>query len=232
MNDTTSRQLRIAGICYLLTVVARIVGDGVIRDRLARNPDVSVVAANITGNLTMFRAGFVADLVAFGSYAALAAVLWAVFVRDYPVAARVAAFFGLFSATSQGVSAAFHIAAAVLIGNPSQLRGFTVEQVESLAMVSLKFRSILYHNVGLVFLGLFCIVIGWLAMRSRVVPRIVGALLLVSGVAYMPFAVPGISRGFMPMILIPAAIGQCLFTLWLVFGPVNRTRPLGEATAV
>ena len=151
---------RIAGVFYLITVVTRIIADGFVRDRLVVSADAAATATNILAHQALFRMGFAADIIAFASYVALTAVLYDLLKPVNRSLSLVAAFFSLMSCAVQAFSSLFHLAALVVLGGAEYLRVFTGEQLQALALMFLKLRAIAYHNVGLVFLGLYCLLIG------------------------------------------------------------------------
>jgi hypothetical protein len=215
---------RIAGASYLVTILARICADGMVRDRLVLSSDAAATAGNILAHQDLFRLGFAADVVAFASYIALTAFLYLLLEPVHRGMSIVAAFFGLTSSIAQAVSSVFHLAALHVLGGSEYLNAFTTPQLQTLALILMKVRSIAYHNIGLVFLGFYCITIGWLFLRSRLLPRVVGVLTVLGGIAYMPFLSPPLAASLLPYLLIPAGVGQIALMLWLLVMGVNADR--------
>ena len=56
---------RAAGLLYLVIIVCAGFAEGAVRSSLVVPGDAAATAANIRGSEMLFRAGFVADLVAF-----------------------------------------------------------------------------------------------------------------------------------------------------------------------
>jgi hypothetical protein len=222
---------RIAGVFYLITVVARIIADGVVRNQLIVSGDAAATATNILAHEALFRLGFAADLIAFASYIALTALLYDLFKPVNRSLSLVAAFFSLVACTVQAFSSLFHLAPLVILGGAPYLRAFTVEQLQALALMFLKLRALAYHSVGLVFFGLYCLLIGCLIIRSTFLPRILGVLMALAGLAYLPFLSPPFAQSLLPYILIPAGVGQVSLTLWLLVIGVNAQRWVEQASA-
>ena len=204
--------------------MTRIIADGFVRDRLVVSADAAATATNILAHQALFRMGFAADIIAFASYVALTAVLYDLLKPVNRSLSLVAAFFSLMSCAVQAFSSLFHLAALVVLGGAEYLRVFTGEQLQALALMFLKLRAIAYHNVGLVFLGLYCLLIGYLIFRSTFLPRILGLLMALAGLAYLPFLSPPLAKSLLPYILIPAGLGQISLTLWLLVIGVNAQR--------
>jgi hypothetical protein len=104
------------------------------------------------------------------------------------------------------------------------LRVFTDEQLQALTLVFLKLRAAAYHNIGLVFFGLYLLLIGILILRSTFLPRILGVLMVFAGLSYVLFLSPSLVRSLQPYILVFPGVGQISLTLWLVLMGVNAQR--------
>jgi hypothetical protein len=131
----------------------------------------------------------------------------------------------------QAISSLFHLAPLILFGGAPYLRVFTVEQLQALALVFLRLRAAAYHNIGLVFLGLYCLLVGILILRSTFLPRLLGVPMILAGLSYVPFLSPALVRSLQPYILVFPGVGQISLTLWLLMIGVNAQRWNEQATA-
>jgi hypothetical protein len=202
-----------------------------VRNRLVVSDDAVTTASNILAHESLWRWGFAGDIVAFASYIALTALLYELFKpvnRSLPL---VAVFFGLGASVVQAVSSLFHLAPLVLLGGAPYLKVFTVEQLQALALVFLNLRAAAYHNIGLVFFGLYLLLVGILILRSTFLPRIVGALMVLAGFSYVLFLSPPLVRSLQPYILIFPGVGQISLCLWLLAMGVNAQRWRDQAGA-
>lgn len=215
---------RIVGVLYLITILARIVADAFVRNRLVVSDDASATATNILAHESLFRLGFAADLIAFASYIALTALLYELFKPVNRSLSLVAASFGLAASTVQAVSSLFHLVLLLLRGDASYLRVFTVEQLQALALAFLRLRAATYHNIGLVFFGVYCLLVGILIVKSAFLPRILGVLMVLAGLSYLPFMSPPLVQSLQPYILIFPGVGQIAFCLWFLAMGVNPQR--------
>jgi len=125
----------------------------------------------------------------------------------------------------------FHLAPLVLLGGASYLSVFTVEQLLALALVFLRLRVAAYHNIGLVFFGLYCLLVGILILRSTFLPRILGVLMVLAGLSYVLFLSPPLVRSLQPYILVFPGVGQISLPLWLLVFGVNEQRWKEQASA-
>ena len=215
---------RIAGVFYLLTIVTRMFVEIFVRNRLVVSDDAAATATNILAHEALWRLGFAADIVAFASYIALTAFLYELFRPVNRSLSLVAAFFSLAACVVQAISSLFHLAPLVLLGGTPYLRVFTVKQLQALALVFLRLRAAAYHNIGLVFFGLYLLLVGILILRSTFLPRILGMLMVLAGLSYVPFVAPPLVRSLQPYILVFPGVGQISLCLWLLMMGVNTQR--------
>jgi Domain of unknown function (DUF4386) len=215
---------RIAGVFYLVTILTRMFVEIFVRNRLVVSDNAAATANNIVAHEPLWRLGFATDIIAFASYIALAALLYELLKPVNQSLSLVAAFFGLVASVVHAISSLFHLAPLVLLGGAPYLTVFTVEQLQALALVFLRLRAAAYHNIGLVFFGLYLLSVGILIFKSAFLPRIIGVVMVLAGLSYMPFLSPPLARSMQPYILFFPAIGQISLTLWLLVMGVNAQR--------
>ncbi len=217
------RQARLAGLLYLVSITARMVVEIAARRRLIVADDAAATAANLLAHPGLFRLGFAADLVAFATFLGFIALVHDL-VRPLSAGlARCALLFGTVSVAVHAVTAFLHLAALRVLERPEAL-GIGADSVPALAHLLLRLRSIGFHNVGLVFLGLYLLAIGILVCRARFLPRALGLLVAAAGAAYLPYVEPEIAAVVVSWVLIPAAIGQFALALWLLLFGLDARR--------
>jgi hypothetical protein len=222
---------RIAGVFYLLTILTRMFVEIFVRNRLVVSDDAAATATNIMTHEPLWQWGFAGDIVAFASYISLAALLYELFKPVNRSLSLVAAYFSIVAGVVQAISSLFHIAPLVLLGGAPYLSVFTVEQLQALGLLFLRLRAAAYHNIGLVFFGFYCLLIGILILRSTFLPRILGVLMVLAGLSYVLFLSPPLVRSLQPYILVFPAVGQISLTLWLLVVGLNVQRWAGQASA-
>ncbi|HLZ39368.1 MAG TPA: DUF4386 domain-containing protein [Candidatus Sulfotelmatobacter sp.] len=215
---------RIAGAFYLVTILTRMFVEIFVRNRLVASDNAAATANNILAHEPLWRLGFATDIIAFASYIALAALLYELFKPVNQSLSLVAAFFGLVASVVHAISSLFHLAPLVLLGGAPYLTVFTVEQLQALALVFLRLRAAAYHNIGLVFFGLYLLSVGILIFKSAFLPRILGVLMVLAGLSYMPFLSPPLVRSLQPYILVFPGVGQISLCLWLLVMGVDAQR--------
>jgi hypothetical protein len=76
-------------------------------------------------------------------------------------------------------------------------------------------------NAYLVFFGVWCGLVGYLIYRSTFLPRIIGLLMVVAGLAYLILLWPPLATSLYPFNLALAAPGEISLLLWLLVRGVN-----------
>ena len=72
--------------------------------------------------------------------------------------------------------------------------------------------------------GIYCLLIGYLIIRSTYVPRFLGVLMAIGGVGWLTFLSPSLARQLSPFNFAPGIVGEGSLTLWLLFGRVDQPR--------
>jgi Domain of unknown function (DUF4386) len=100
----------------------------------------------------------------------------------------LAAFLSLVGCTIQADACTFHLAPLVVLGGSQYLSVFKLEQLQALALLSLKLHAQAF-SIGLVFFGFYCFLIGYVIFRSTFLPRIGGLLMAFAGLSYLTLTV-------------------------------------------
>jgi hypothetical protein len=223
------RKARIAGIFYLLTFLT---GAPLIfvSSRLVVPGDAAATATNIVAHEPLFRLGFASNLVATACYIAVTALFYDLFKPVNRSVSLLAAFFSLVGCAIGAASSAFYLAASVALGGAQYLSVFRVEETQALAFVFLKLHAQMY-NIGLVFFGFYCLLIGYLIFKSTFLPRILGVLMMLAGFGWLTFLAPPLANQLSPYILAPGIVGEGALTLWLLVKGVDAQRWNEQASA-
>ena len=79
-------------------------------------------------------------------------------------------------------------------------------------------------DIGLVFHGLYCLLIGYLIFRCTFLPRILGAPMAIAGLCFLTFLSPTLANDHPPYNLLCGLVGEGLVMLWLLVMGVNVQR--------
>jgi hypothetical protein len=81
----------------------------------------------------------------------------------------------------------------------------------------------------LVFFGVYCLLIGYLILKSTFLPRFLGVVLLVAGFGWLTFLSPALTASLSPYNLAPGIVGEGVLTLWLLLAGVDVPRWQAQA---
>ena len=73
----------------------------------------------------------------------------------------------------------------------------------------------------LVFFGVYCLLIGYLILKSTFLPRILGALMAFGGLSWLTFVSMPLAVALAPYNMAPGVIGEGALALWLVIKGVK-----------
>jgi len=76
----------------------------------------------------------------------------------------------------------------------------------------------------LVFFGCYCLLIGYLILRSTFLPRILGVLMACGGLGWLTFISPALSDYLAPYNMALGILGEATLTVWLLAVGVNTRR--------
>jgi hypothetical protein len=215
---------RMAGACQLLEAVTAAFGEVVIPGKLVVAGNAAATAANILGHERLFWLGFASSLIGVAFHIVWALLLYELLKPVNRSVSLLAAFFILVGCAIQALTCLLYLAPLLILQGGSSLSAFTLEQLQSLALMFLKLNDYAF-DVYLVFFGFWCVLIGYLIFKSTFLPRVLGVLLAISGLGWMTYLYPPLAtRLFFPFIAAASALGEIPLELWLIVMGVNVQR--------
>jgi hypothetical protein len=222
---------RIAGLLYLVIIVAAPVAEMIIPGRLVVAGDPAATAANILQSEQLFRLGGVASLITVFCDVALAALFYLLLRPVSGTIALVADFFRLAAITVVAVNVIFYFAPLTIL--KSDL--FAEMDRAALALLAWQLHAVGYNVVLLVFGG-HCLLLGHLVARATFLPRVIGWILTLAGVCdlanwFAVFAAPAFAHWLGYYVLIPPLVGELGLALWLLIAGVDAEKWSAQANA-
>lgn len=77
---------------------------------------------------------------------------------------------------------------------------------------------------ALVFFGFYCLLIGYLIVKSTFLPKVLGWLMALAGAGWLTYLSPAFALSLQPYNMIPGIVGEGALTLWLLVFGVNANR--------
>jgi hypothetical protein len=218
----TARIARVAGVSYLLIIVCGIYAEFFVRSALIAPGDAAATLQNIAGSELMFRSAIGSEFIMLICDVIVAMALYVIFAGVHRSVALLMTFFRMVHAAIVGANLLNLFVPLLLLRDGPALAGLAADQREALTMLALQAHSHGYV-VGLVFFGVQCLLLGYLILTSTLVPRLLGALMIVAGTGYL---VDGFARTmlsnyadhealFAAVVFGPAFIGALSLAMWL-----------------
>jgi hypothetical protein len=216
---------RVGGVLYLIIIILGAVGEGVVRGRIVVPGNATATAANLRSMEWLWRLGVAGEVVVLTCATALALILYVLLRPVSRDLALMAVFFNLVSIAIEGVGAVSLATALLPVTNAAYVNAFTPEQLNVIAMLSVRSHTAGF-GIALIFFGVECVILGLLISRSGYMPRSIGVLMQIAGACYVinSFALllsPPLSSRLFPAILIPSLIAELSLALWLVIKGVR-----------
>jgi hypothetical protein len=74
----------------------------------------------------------------------------------------------------------------------------------------------------LYFFGPYCLLLGYLIFRSTFLPRVLGILMMLAGVAWLAELVPALAKPIFPVVAVLGIVAEAALMLWLLVKGVNE----------
>lgn len=134
-------------------------------------------------------------------------------VADALYLAVTVMFYRLFRPVSRGIS---------LIAAVFSLTGCAVMILAQLHFVDPRLSP-------LIFFGPFCVLIGWLILRSIFLPKLLGILLILAGLGWIIYPIPGLPHALTLAIQVLGIFAEGLLMLWLLAKGIPEQRWLEQS---
>lgn len=220
----------IAGIGLLIMVATTPAAEFLVYPKLVVRGDPTQTAQNIIAHQGLFIAGIFGYLITFICDLLVA---WALYVLLVPVNRALSVLTAWFRVVyaAIGIFALLKLVTAYrLLTTPDYLTVFGAAPLN--AQVKLLLDSFrIEWSMSLVLFGIHLVLLGYLIYRSGYIPRIIGILLAIDGVAWMigsvrPYLFPNAPLGF----LFVAYFAELIFMLWLLIRGWKIEEPIPVAS--
>jgi Domain of unknown function (DUF4386) len=215
---------RAAGVFLILTIFGGWFGEVQIPSQFMAG-DAAATAGQLRLNERLFRLGFAAYLVEAFSDLVLAWLFYVILKPVHRDLALLSAFFGIVSMVLFAVTKMFYFAAPMFLRGSKYVTGFSPEQHEGLAKLFLSLYGGL-SGLFMLFYGTAWIIRGYLAFRSRYLPRFLALLMVAAGVGFFiknvtKVLAPAYSSDFL---LAPMFLNVIVLAIWMLVRGVDRDK--------
>jgi len=216
------RYARIAGILFLVSLVAGGFGEAYVPSKLIVSGDAAATVANLRNFDFLYRLGFAGFLIESLCDIALALILYALLKPVSKYLSLLAAFFGLMGTALFAFAELFYFSPLLIMRDSGYLQTFSPDQLNSLVLLSLKF----YGFAGMIFTayyGMGWIVRAYLMWNSGYFPKFLAVLMAIGGTGFvvrnfLMILAPAYASDVLLMLMFP---GGLIMTVWLMWKGVD-----------
>jgi hypothetical protein len=225
---------RMAGAFWLITVVGSLFDFMYVGGKINVPGNAAATVHNLVALESLRRLGFAADLIGLMAFVVVIALLYELLKPVNRSVSLLAALLGLVGCTVGAVNGIFGLAPLAILSVAPDASAFSAQQLQELVFLFRRLGSE-GANIGMVFFGLYCVLIGGLAFRSSFIPRIIGVAIAIAGVSYLTNSFTSILSIWLPSILygklLYGGIGEIVFALWILVMGVNASKWKTRAAA-
>ena len=219
------RDARLAGWLYVFIIVGGYYAEAIVRSSVVVAGNAAVTAHNILASDLFYRSGAATQLAVLLCDTTVAVLLFNVLRPVSHTGALLAALFRIVFVAILAAGAIFYFAPLFLLGGSAKFASLSPAEAQSLAVLSLRLYTKAFQ-IGLVFFGASIFLVGALIIRSTFLPRSLGLILLLAGVAYVMFSflnflTPNVAQNFGTYLLLLGFLAELSLTLWLIVFGVN-----------
>lgn len=223
------RQARVAGFCYLLVIAGGVFAALFVREALYVPADPASTAQAIAANERLWRWGIAVHLLYLLPGATFGVILYRLFKPVHAVLALLALVFHVSGVAIEALLLT-SLYVPLVVMEEGALGALTEGQRHALGYLAVRL-FLTGWSFALVLFSSFCVVVGVLILRSRLIPHIIGALMIAAGASYFLNGIAGILAPRMLSVLLPwififPFVGELSLALWLLLKGVNAPAPV------
>ena len=172
----------VAGLCYLAVIGGGLFAEGTVRSSLIVPGDAVATAKAILDGERLWRLGIAVHLLYLLPGLTMKVIVSGLFRDAEPTLSRLALVFGASAVTIEAMALVFLF---VPLATPAIGPGHgALADAPSLVYLATRLFTVGFAFSLLLFAG-FCAAVGWLIMRSRLLPRPIGVMMVLAGLCYV-----------------------------------------------
>ena len=219
LDVRAAREARIAGACYLLVIAGGIFAALFVREAVFEPGDAAATARAIAAQETLWRFGIAVHLVYLLAGTTMNVIVYRLFKHVHATMALIAFVLAMSDIAMEALLLTSLYVPLILIRESSVLGALSDATLAAVGYLAVRIFIVGWSFALLLFSG-FCVLTGVLILRSRLVPRVIGGLMILAGASYFVNSLagilsPGLAAILVPWILLFAFVGECSFGLWL-----------------
>jgi len=215
---------RIAGSLYLVVAVLGGFAELYVRSSIVVAGDAAGTADNIRASSTLFRVGFVSDLVQATFFLLTTMALYLLLRDVHELVARAMVVIVSVSVAIICLNLLNQYVALSVATGDEYTSTFGAAGSDALAGLYADMHAAGYL-IAEIFFGLWLLPLGYLVYRSGYFPKLLGVLLMIGCFGYLAdffahFLAPSVAESIELFVVAPAAVGELSFLAWLLIKAV------------
>lgn len=198
---------RAIAISFLITIIAGIIAQMFISERVIHLSDASATVAGLSASPGLVTLGFTIYLIEMAAQITMTVLFYQLLKPVHQGAALLSTVFGLVGCTIKTMARLFYIVPVAL------LQGHVLSGETAVVLLTINDRG---AALALPFFGLSTVIQGWLIVRSTYLPRWLGVLTIVGGAGWLAFLWPPLGYAAFPFIALLALVGSVAMIYWLL----------------
>lgn len=219
---------RLAGLTYVILILSGIFGIAHVPASLIQWDDPAATVSNIKNAEALFRFGIASQILCFISFIALPILLYKLLGHACPISGFFMLAFALVSVPVSLMSSMYHIHVLHLLSDSPYLQDVSAEAIRLHVMQSLA-ASANCATITNIFAGLWLLPFGLLVIKSRLLPGVLGYLLILGCLGYCYEFLAGfmLDLGGSPWYVnLAGNLGVFLTALWLLIAGVRKPKEM------
>ena len=229
----TQSYARTAGLLYLIIAVFGAFAIGYVPSIIIETGDAATTANNLLANKALFNMGIFGDIVVLLVEVVLTAMLYVLFKPVSHTLSLIAAWSRLAMVLVMAINLSFNIMPVVLLSGAEYLSAFETTQLQSAALIFFEAHALGIY-VWQLFFTVHLIALGALIIKSDLLPRILGWMIIVGSFGYFIQAIAKlmqIQNDTIAMIyiglLVVVTISELSLAFWLLIKGVKTSTEKG-----
>lgn len=228
LNLSTKTLARTTGFFYLLIIIGGLMSGMFVRGTLIDPINAEITLSNIIQNESLFRLGFLGDLVMVLSDAMVSVLFYFLLVNVHKGLAILASVFRLLQSSVLGANLINLIKPILMIQGADKMSTEQITELSIDVMTQMKVFDFGYLISG-VFFSINCLLMGVLLYKSADFPKLIGILIFIAGMGYLfnclaSFIIPSLIQISAMVMLFTAVIAELTFCAYLLIVGVRNKK--------
>lgn len=230
LNLSAKTLARTTGFFYLLIIIGGLMSGMFVRGTLIDPTNAEITLNNIIQNESLFRLGFLGDLIMVLSDAMVSVLFYFLLVNVHKGLAILAAVFRLLQSSVLGANLINLFKPILMIQGADKMSAEQLAELSIDVMTQMQVFDYGYLISG-VFFAINCLLMGVLLYKSADFPKLIGIMIFIAGIGYLfnclaSFIIPSLIEISAMVMLFTAVIAELTFCAYLLIVGVGNKKKI------